>query len=100
MLGILLVYCFQKLLYSNGYSIPYYGSPMLSFEFIKMIDATPLLISVINIGLHSVYAHYKHSHLSRDFQIAMFINLALGLLVFFIPWGHILNLYDFRTIRS
>ena len=58
MLGIMLSYWLQRLLYCKCYSIPEYGGPRINSEFIDLLDGTPLLVAVLNLAQHHIYSVY------------------------------------------
>lgn len=55
-LGLILYYVYEKIMLNRRYVIPEYGGSRLNSEFVDLLDATPLLISLFNIFLHYVAA--------------------------------------------
>lgn len=51
-LGMLLCYFFEKKLFNERYSIPFYGRSRINYEMIDLLDYTPLLIGLFNIFLY------------------------------------------------
>lgn len=51
-LGMLLCYFFEKKLFNERYSIPFYGRSRINYEMIDLLDYTPLLVGLFNIFLY------------------------------------------------
>ena len=89
--GILLSYFLQKAEYAKIYSIPGYGASRIQQEFVDLLDATPLLVSLMNLFVHELYSLFYGIPLRTDVAAALFLNLGLGLFVFLMPWADIVT---------
>lgn len=56
-----------------------------------MLDAAPLLASLMNIFIHLLFANYEHKEVSNRIKFVLFFNLAVGIFILFMPWDEILS---------
>ena len=64
---------------------------------IDLLDATPLFTSVINFLIYHIYygSYVEESTMPEQISTVLMVNIVGSLLVFFMPWGWIMEKVKF-----